>query len=110
MTFVPIKCYNISALYYDAGLKRKPDFIFVKEGEYLGIMSAKQAAEKWGITTRRVNEMIRGGRIEGVYKVGSAWVMSDSTQKPIDLRLVGKSQKEKENLKAAKNAKKIANK
>ena len=73
-------------------------------------MTAKQAAEKWGITTRRVNELIRDGRIKGVYKVGAAWVMSDDTQKPIDLRLERKHQREKENIRATERTKKSANK
>ena len=60
------------------------------------IMTAKQAAEKWGIAPRRVNELIRDGRIEGVSKVGIAWVMPADTQKPTDLRITnGKYVKEK---------------
>jgi len=50
------------------------------------IMTAKQAATKWGITTRRVNELIRDGRIKDIQKVGSSWVMPADTQKPTDLR------------------------
>ena len=53
----------------------------------MGIMTAKKAAEKWGISARRVNEIIREGRIKGVYKIGAAWVMPDDTPKPADLRL-----------------------
>jgi len=53
----------------------------------LGIMTANQAAEKWGITPRRVNEIIRSGRIKGVYKIGTSWVMPDDTPKPPDLRV-----------------------
>jgi len=50
------------------------------------IMTAKQAAAKWSVTTRRVNELIRGGRIKDIQKVGTSWVMPADTQKPTDLR------------------------
>ena len=50
------------------------------------IMTAKEAAAKWNIAPRRVNELIREGRIKGVYKIGAAWVMPNHTQKPPDLR------------------------
>jgi len=66
----------------------------------VGIMTVTEAAQKWGITTRRVQEIIRGGRISGVYKIGTTWVMPDDTQKPIDLRLERKYQREKENEKS----------
>lgn len=47
------------------------------------IMTVKEAAAKWEITPRRVNEIIRDGRIKGVYKVGATWVMPADTEKPI---------------------------
>jgi len=51
------------------------------------IMTTKEAAEKWKITSRRVNELIRGGQIENAYKIGAAWVMPADTQKPSDMRI-----------------------
>ena len=59
-------------------------------------MTVKEAAEKWGITPRRVQEMVRAGRIEGVQKIGTTQVMPDDTQKPIDIRLERKYQRENE--------------
>jgi predicted site-specific integrase-resolvase len=56
-------------------------------------MTAKQAAEKWGIKQRRVQEMIREGRIEGVQKVGTTQIMPDDTPKPPDLRKQRKNKK-----------------
>ena len=53
----------------------------------MGIMSVKQAAVKWGIKPRRVQEMIREGRLPEAYKIETIWVMPDDTQKPRDLRL-----------------------
>ena len=53
----------------------------------MGIMTVKEAAKKWGITPRRVHELIWSDRIPGAYKIETIWVMPDDTQKPRDLRL-----------------------
>ena len=55
------------------------------------IMTVSEAAEKWGITKRRVQEIIREGKIEEkyakqMYLIGKAWVMPADTPKPPDLR------------------------
>jgi len=51
-------------------------------------MTVKEAANKWSITPRRVQELIRAGRIPGVQKLSDRiWVMPDDTLKPKDLRL-----------------------
>ena len=42
--------------------------IVMKEGDCLGITAVKQAAEKLGTTPRRVQEIIRTGRVEGIQK------------------------------------------
>lgn len=57
------------------------------------IMTVKEAADKWGITVRRVQEIIREGKIEEKYRkqmylIGKAWVMPANTPKPPDLRKV----------------------
>ena len=52
----------------------------------MGIMTVKAAAEKWGITRRRVQEIIREGRIPTAYKLEDIWVMPSDTEKPHDLR------------------------
>ena len=53
----------------------------------MNIMTTKEAADKWGVTVRRVNELIRGGRIDGAYKIGVNYVMPADTQKPSDARI-----------------------
>ena len=53
----------------------------------MNIMTVKQAAEKWGVTPRYVQMLIRDGRIPKAYKLARDYVMPDDTQKPIDLRL-----------------------
>ena len=63
----------------------------------MGIMTVKQAAEKWGVTERRVQEILREGRIPTAYKLARDWVMPDDTQKPIDIRLERKYNRENKN-------------
>ncbi len=49
-------------------------------------MTLKEAAEKWGVTPRRVNYYCAGGRIPGAVKDG--WCLADpkNAEKPIDGR------------------------
>jgi hypothetical protein len=61
------------------------------------IMTVRQAAQRWGITPRRVQELIRAGRIETAYKIETVWVMPDDTPKPPDLRLERKNRRQKNN-------------
>ena len=53
-----------------------------ERGDFLGIMTAKEASEIWGVSPRRVADYIRAERIKGAYKIGSTWVMPDDTKKP----------------------------
>jgi len=49
-------------------------------------ISAKEAAEKWGITRRRVQILCEQDRLTGVFKVGNTWVIPADSEKPIDKR------------------------
>lgn len=49
-------------------------------------ISAKEAAEKWNITRRRVLVYCLDGRIEGAVKVGSTWIVPKDALKPTDPR------------------------
>jgi len=49
-------------------------------------MSAKEAAEKWKISKRRVQILCSEGRIEGAMKVGVIWVIPRKAIKPEDQR------------------------
>lgn len=49
-------------------------------------MSAPQAAEKWGISERRVQILCAEGRIPGVSKLGYMWLIPKDTEKPADAR------------------------
>ena len=52
--------------------------------EYL---SAKEAAEKWGLSKRRVQVLCTQNRIEGLIRVGNAWGIPADAVKPDDARI-----------------------
>ena len=49
-------------------------------------MRLKEAAEKWGITPRRVNYYCAGGRIPGAVKMAGVWLLPKTAEMPIDGR------------------------
>ena len=49
-------------------------------------MTTAEAAEKWGIKTRRVQELCEIGRVESAKRLGYMWVIPIGTEKPIDGR------------------------
>lgn len=51
------------------------------------LMSAKQAAELWGISPRRVAILCSEGRISGAQMVGRSWVVPAHAKKPADARV-----------------------
>lgn len=53
-------------------------------------MTARQAAEKWNISDRRVRALCANGQIAGAYRVGKIWHIPDTVQKPTDGRIKSK--------------------
>lgn len=51
-------------------------------------MSAREAAEKWGISQRRVAVLCAENRIENAAMVGNMWIIPTKAQKPVDARSV----------------------
>ena len=49
-------------------------------------MTLKEAAEKWGVTPRRVNYYCDAGRIPGAVKMAGVWLIPKNAEKPIDGR------------------------
>ena len=49
-------------------------------------IAAKQAAERWGISLRRVQKLCSEGRIPGVERVGRDWLIPRDAEKPADAR------------------------
>ncbi len=49
-------------------------------------MSISDAAERWGVTKRRVQELCKSGQIKGATRFGRAWMIPKDTQKSSDGR------------------------
>lgn len=49
-------------------------------------MTAAQAAEKWGISLRRVQDLCRVGRIPGAERFGTHWMLPADAIRPVDGR------------------------
>lgn len=54
----------------------------------LSYISAKEAAEKWNISQRRVSVLASENRINGAMMVGNMWIIPSNAEKPIDKRTV----------------------
>ena len=54
----------------------------------LSFMSAKEAAEKWNISQRRVSVLCSENRINGAMMVGNMWIIPSNAEKPVDKRTV----------------------
>lgn len=49
-------------------------------------MSAKEAAEKWGISQRRVAVLCSENRVPEATMVGNMWIIPSDAEKPVDAR------------------------
>lgn len=47
-----------------------------------GYMTTKEAADKWGITQRQVQNHCKNGRIAGSQQAGRSWLIPEETMKP----------------------------
>jgi hypothetical protein len=54
---------------------------------HMDYISAQQAAENWGISTRRVQAHAKAGRIEGAVRFGHAWMIPKDAERPKDGRI-----------------------
>ena len=50
------------------------------------VMSAREAADKWGISQRRVAVLCSENRIANVQMIGNMWLIPTDAEKPIDAR------------------------
>ena len=50
-------------------------------------MSISQAAEKWGITPRRIQVLCKQDRIPGADRIGYVWAIPMDAEKPKDARV-----------------------
>ena len=51
-------------------------------------MTTNDAVKKWGISERRIRQLLQDGRIEGAIKVGNNWNIPINANKPADKRSV----------------------
>ena len=49
-------------------------------------MTAREAADKWGISQRRVAVLCSENRIENAARLGNMWIIPNTAEKPIDAR------------------------
>lgn len=52
----------------------------------MNFITVKEAAEKWGVSTRSITYHLVDGRITGAVKKGNLWLIPTAAQKPADLR------------------------
>lgn len=52
-----------------------------------GYLTANEMAEKWGVSTRRVQIMCAKEEIKGAVKFGRSWAIPEDTNRPSDGRI-----------------------
>ena len=62
-------------------------------------ISAREAADKWGISQRRVAVLCSENRINHATMVGNMWIIPASAEKPIDARSIRYKKREEKNIK-----------
>jgi hypothetical protein len=55
-------------------------------------ITAKETAEKWGISQRRVQVLCEQDRVDGAKRLGWAWAIPKDAPKPADARLKGRKE------------------
>lgn len=53
----------------------------------MNYMTIKEAAEKWGLSERRVQEICELKKVPGITKFGRAWAIPENAVKPADKRI-----------------------
>ena len=51
----------------------------------MNFITSQEAALRWGITTRRIQQMCKNGEIEGVKKEGKFWIIPEDTECPTNV-------------------------
>jgi excisionase family DNA binding protein len=52
----------------------------------MNYITTREAAEKWGISERRILQYCNAGRIPGAAKMGNTWLIPKDAEKPKDGR------------------------
>ena len=59
-------------------------------------ITAQEAAERWGISVRRVQRLCKENRMEGVLNINRVWLIPKDAQKPADERYKANRKQEDE--------------
>lgn len=68
-------------------------------GIIMEYMSAKEAADKWGISQRRVAVLCSESRVSNAAMVGNMWIIPTTAEKPIDARSTRYNKSEEKTIK-----------
>lgn len=52
----------------------------------MNYLSVLQTAERWGISTRRIQILCAEGRVPGAVRIGHVWAIPADAEKPKDAR------------------------
>lgn len=63
-------------------IPRKEYNYLLSGGYQMELLTTKEIAEKWGISSRRVTKLCTEGRVEGAVFKGAMWLIPDTTKKP----------------------------
>lgn len=58
----------------------------------MNYITVAEAAEKWGISERRIQKLCEENRIDGAVKFGRSWAIPKNVQKPVDARFKTKKE------------------
>lgn len=58
-----------------------------------GFITAKDAAEKWNMSVRNIQNLCAAGKLDGAVKFGNAWAIPEDAEKPPDGRITSGSYK-----------------
>lgn len=60
-------------------------------------MTIRQAAEKWGLSIRRVQQFCELGLLEGAERPGREWLIPKDTNKPVNSRRIHSNKRSEKN-------------
>ena len=59
----------------------------IKGHRVMKYLSIRQTAERWGISTRRIQILCAEGRVPGAIRIDYSWAIPDDEPKPKDARV-----------------------
>lgn len=71
----------------------------ISEAKIMEYMSAREAADKWGISQRRVAVLCSENRIENAAMLGNMWIIPNTAKKPVDARSLRYNKSEEKTVK-----------